>query len=184
VTTGVPEETAQTNLDFLKRYANIDMKPRTGGSVRVDKSLVHSGDGIYIIRLDGLDPVLAFAMGSTTGHVTTALWIDGELYVVESTVKDSYWPVDGIQKTPWDVWLQQVSLLCERCVCVCCWRDSVVTTTAIPPRSYSPNRRTMRTFRWCGRHFRPRTVPNSTKPQLWQSFTRWRAWNTDTRWFM
>jgi hypothetical protein len=35
--------------------------------------------------------MLAWAMGSTNGHVTSALWMDGQLYVVESTVKDSYW---------------------------------------------------------------------------------------------
>jgi hypothetical protein len=51
--------------------------------------------------------MLAYAMGSTTGHVTAALWMGGELFVVESTAKDSYWPVNGIQKTPWDLWLQQ-----------------------------------------------------------------------------
>ena len=72
------------------------MKPRSTVSVRVNKSLVHSGDALYVIRLDGLDPMLAYAMGSTTGHVTTALWIGGELFVVESTAKDSYWPVNGI----------------------------------------------------------------------------------------
>lgn len=108
LTKDVPDFTAKANLDFLKRYAGIDMEPRSTVSVRVNKSLVHSGDGLYIVRLDGLDPMLAFAMGSTTGHVTTALWMGGELYVVESTVKDSYWPVDGIQRTPWDEWLQQV----------------------------------------------------------------------------
>jgi hypothetical protein len=35
--------------------------------------------------------MLAWAMGATNGHVAGALWIDGQLYVVESTIKDSYW---------------------------------------------------------------------------------------------
>jgi len=51
--------------------------------------------------------MLAWAMGSTTGHTTTALWIDGELFVTESTVTDSYWPTNGIQKTPYRTWLKQ-----------------------------------------------------------------------------
>lgn len=68
---------------------------------------IHSGDFFGIIRLDGLDPMLAWAMGSTTGHTTVALWIDGELYVCESTVTDSYWPTNGIQKTPYKTWLKQ-----------------------------------------------------------------------------
>lgn len=66
-----------------------------------------SGDFLGIMRLDGLDPMLAWAMGSHTGHTTIALWIDGELYVCESTMKSKYWPTDGVQKTPWDQWIDQ-----------------------------------------------------------------------------
>jgi hypothetical protein len=39
------------NLDFLKNYAGIDMKPRPTVSVRVNKSLVHSGDALYVTHL-------------------------------------------------------------------------------------------------------------------------------------
>ena len=46
-------------------------------------------------------------MGSTTGHNTMAQWIDGELFVLESTVESIYWPTDGIQKTPYQQWLSQ-----------------------------------------------------------------------------
>eukprot|EP00669_Euglena_mutabilis_P002329 TRINITY_DN12949_c0_g1_i1.p1 TRINITY_DN12949_c0_g1~~TRINITY_DN12949_c0_g1_i1.p1 ORF type:complete len:232 (+),score=64.01 TRINITY_DN12949_c0_g1_i1:1-696(+) len=70
---------------------------------------IHSGDAFGGIRLDGLDPMLAWAMGSSTGHLATALRIeDGSLYVTESTTKDSYWPTDGIQMTPWATWIKQV----------------------------------------------------------------------------
>lgn len=48
-------------------------------------------------------------MGSTTGHTTVAQWIDGELYICESTVDDSYWPTNGIQKTPYETWLKQAA---------------------------------------------------------------------------
>jgi len=57
--------------------------------------------------LDGLDPTLAWGMGSTTGHTVSALWMDGELFITESTVTDSYWPTNGIQKTPYRKWLKQ-----------------------------------------------------------------------------
>ena len=70
---------------------------------------VHSGDLFGVIRLDGLDPMLAWGMGSATGHITSAQWMDGELYIVESTVTDSYWPTDGIQKTPYYTWLKQAA---------------------------------------------------------------------------
>jgi len=33
--------------------------------------------------------------------------MDGELFITESTTKDSYWPVDGIQRTPWATWFAQ-----------------------------------------------------------------------------
>ncbi len=35
-----------------------------------------------------------------------ALWIDGELYICESTAVSSYWPTNGIQKTPYKTWLK------------------------------------------------------------------------------
>jgi len=57
--------------------------------------------------LDGLDPMLAWAMGSTTGHTAITLWVNGELYVCESTVDSNYWPLNGVQKTPWKQWLKQ-----------------------------------------------------------------------------
>ncbi|CAE7848699.1 unnamed protein product [Symbiodinium sp. KB8] len=55
--------------------------------------------------------MLGWAMGSSTGHTTVALWrtVNGtkSLYVCESTALDSYWPTNGIQCTPWAQWLQQ-----------------------------------------------------------------------------
>jgi hypothetical protein len=62
--------------------------------VTIDESTVQSGDFFGIIRLDGLDPMLAWAMGSTTGHTTVAIRdASGELYIAESTVNDVYWYV-------------------------------------------------------------------------------------------
>jgi len=56
--------------------------------------------------LDGIDPMLAWAMGSTTGHTTTALRINGTLYVCESTTLDAYWPTNGVQCTEWTQWVK------------------------------------------------------------------------------
>ena len=33
-----------------------------------------NGDTINIMRLDGLDPMIAWAMGAATGHTAIALW--------------------------------------------------------------------------------------------------------------
>lgn len=57
--------------------------------VELNEKEVYSGDFLGIIRLDGLDPMLAWAMGSTTGHTTIAMWEDNQLYVMESQAKGS-----------------------------------------------------------------------------------------------
>lgn len=108
LTINIPTAVAEANIDFLNKYANKDYPARDPSeSLPPPSHLVHSGDVLYVIRFDGLDPMLAWAMGSTTGHTTTAQWIDGELYICESTVADSYWPTDNIQKTPYETWLKQ-----------------------------------------------------------------------------
>ena len=107
-TMAVSEESALLNIDFMKKYAGFDMPPRDQAlNIVPDESEVKSGDAFYIIRLDGIDPLLAWAMGATNGHVTTAMWIDGELFVCESTIADSYWPTDYVQRTPYRQWIQQ-----------------------------------------------------------------------------
>jgi len=107
-TQGVSDKAAAVNLDFMAKYPQFPMSERDESTnVIPDESEVQSGDFFGIIRLDGLDPMLAWGMGSTTGHTTMALWIDGELYVTESTVNDSYWPTNGVQKTPYRTWVQQ-----------------------------------------------------------------------------
>jgi len=54
-----------------------------------------------------LDPMLAWAMGSHTGHTAITLRVSGQLYVCESTVNSNYWPVNGVQMTPWKQWITQ-----------------------------------------------------------------------------
>ena len=79
----------QRNIDFLNGYTNFTYKRRTPSSSssfadsssyagfevgeNFNTSLIESGDFFGINRLDGLDPMLAWAMGSTTGHTTVAL---------------------------------------------------------------------------------------------------------------
>ena len=100
----VPASCAARNLKFMADYANRNMPARTITQVDLPEEAIQSGDFFGIIRLDGLDPMLAWAMGSTTGHTTIAVRDEAnELYIHESTAKDSYWPVNGIQRTPY-VW--------------------------------------------------------------------------------
>jgi len=83
------------------------MPLRNTTTVTIPESSVQSGDFLGVLRLDGLDPMLAWAMGSHTGHTCICIWIDNQLYVAESTVKSAYWPTDGVQITPWSTWLKQ-----------------------------------------------------------------------------
>jgi hypothetical protein len=60
------------------------------------------------MRLDGLDPMLAWGMGSTTGHTLIAMRDKtGQLVIAESTTNSSYWPTNGIQATPFPIWIKQ-----------------------------------------------------------------------------
>jgi hypothetical protein len=104
----VPKKIEEMTIDFMSKYAHFDYTPRdTALNAIPDESEVQSGDAFYITRLDGSYSMMAWVMGATNGHVATAMWIDGALYVCESTTADAYWPTDGIQKTPYKQWMQQ-----------------------------------------------------------------------------
>jgi hypothetical protein len=75
--------------------------------VNISEDDIHDGDFFGVVRLDGVDTMLAWAMGSTTGHTTIALRIDNVLHICESTTVDAYWPTNGIQCTPWPTWQAQ-----------------------------------------------------------------------------
>ena len=74
---------------------------------------VHSGDTLAVLKLDGLDPLIAWGTGGRTGHTVVAVWdhrtSPAELYVCESTDKSPtgvYWPPPyGVIRTPWERWL-------------------------------------------------------------------------------
>eukprot|EP00658_Telonema_sp_P-2_P021627 TRINITY_DN18619_c0_g1_i1.p1 TRINITY_DN18619_c0_g1~~TRINITY_DN18619_c0_g1_i1.p1 ORF type:complete len:595 (-),score=141.36 TRINITY_DN18619_c0_g1_i1:141-1925(-) len=107
---GVPDAAAKSNLKFLQDYANFSYPPRSDSSASTvlgpDSNVtIASGDLLGIIRLDGLDPLIAWGTGSRLGHTTMALEIRGEMYVVESQAKSNYWPKNFVQRTPLAEWL-------------------------------------------------------------------------------
>jgi len=52
--------------------------------------------------------MIIWGMGGTTGHTAIALnRPQGGLHICESTVKSAYWPVNGVQCTPYETWLPQ-----------------------------------------------------------------------------
>ncbi len=104
---GVRQFEAKDNLAFMKDKMNYTMDPRPDKYVDVS-SQVQSGDLFGVIRLDGLDPLLAYLMGSQTGHTVIAMRDDaGALWILESTTSSTYWPTNGIQQTPFDTWMKQ-----------------------------------------------------------------------------
>jgi len=105
----VSAECAARNQYFIQQYSGFSLDNRTAGLTNLDPSLIHDGDFFGVLRLDGVDPMLAWAMGSTTGHTTLALHINGSLHVCESTTLDAYWPTNGVQCTPWATWVQQTN---------------------------------------------------------------------------
>ena len=100
---------AQMNIDFLRDNAGIIMEPRDSSTpeiLPINQSLIMNGDTFDIMRLDGLDPMIAWAMGSATGHTAIALWRDDQLFICESNAKSPYWPVNGIQCNTYDDWME------------------------------------------------------------------------------
>lgn len=107
-TRGVESYFAKRNVEFLRNYVGASLKPRKDpGGLLLNASDIRSGDFLGVLRLDGLDPMLAWGMGSHTGHTAVAIWEHGQLYVAESTINSSYWPTNGIQRTPYQQWIEQ-----------------------------------------------------------------------------
>mmetsp|Transcript_17737 Transcript_17737/g.26571 ORF Transcript_17737/g.26571 Transcript_17737/m.26571 type:complete len:583 (+) Transcript_17737:136-1884(+) len=105
----IPEPTQEQNVAFMNNMVNINMTRRSTEIVEIDLSLVKPGDFFGVIRLDGLDPMLAWAMGgSHTGHTTLALQSpEGDMEICESTTNSVYWPTNGIQCTKIQTWIEQ-----------------------------------------------------------------------------
>jgi len=101
------------NVKFIEQNMQWHMIERKINQVNVSKSDIRSGDYLGIMRLDGLDPLIMWGIGSHTGHTAVALWFEDDLYICESTDTEGlpaliYWPPPyGIIRTPYDQWIQQ-----------------------------------------------------------------------------
>lgn len=100
----VPEYMEKANVNFLKQTMGWQLQERPIQEVTVDKSMIKSGDFLMVYRLDGLDQLIMYGTGSHVGHATMALWMDDDLYIVES--QDGwYWPKSQIQRNKFDDWI-------------------------------------------------------------------------------
>jgi hypothetical protein len=102
---------SENNRLFLQEKMNITFKERKQPVVTLNKSDIKSGMYLGVTRFDGLDPMIMWGTGGHTGHTAMTMWMDGELYVMESTsdpwpLTCSYWPQpENVMKTQWDKWI-------------------------------------------------------------------------------
>ena len=76
LTQGVGEMFADMNREFLSAFVGIEMEPRVEGVpdiMDIPEEEIKNGDTFDIMRLDGLDPMIAWAMGAATGHTGRAV---------------------------------------------------------------------------------------------------------------
>lgn len=52
----------------------------------IDHKEIHSGDVIVFFEFDGFEQVITYFTGGGAGHTAMALWMDGELYIIEQTL--------------------------------------------------------------------------------------------------
>ena len=99
---------ADLNREFLSAFAGIEMNERDNAPEVLDvpAEMIKNGDTFDIMRLDGLDPMIAWAMGAATGHTAVALWKMDELFICESNALSPYWPVNGVQCNPYLDWIE------------------------------------------------------------------------------
>lgn len=101
----VPKYMEKANVEFLGEALNMEFVTRSQSRIDIDESNIRSGDFLAIYRLDGLDPIVMWGTGGTIGHCVAALWIDEQLYIVES--QDGwYWPKGNIQRNTFKQWMQ------------------------------------------------------------------------------
>ena len=73
---GVSRVFADMNREFLSAFVGIEMEARGEGVpdiLDISEEEINNGDTFNIIRLDGLDPMIAWAMGAATGHTGRSL---------------------------------------------------------------------------------------------------------------
>lgn len=121
------QKSLDATLNFLHSYVERSPRmqpltvPRPIGSKVINvlnESYVQSGDALLVLRYDGQGPVIGWHAGFSAGHTTVAVRdpdcvaAGGQdcLAIYESNAKSAFWPVEGVQKTPFKLWMQQAEL--------------------------------------------------------------------------
>lgn len=101
----IPAYQELANVDWIKNNLKYEFIRRDIEDNVIDESYIGSGDFFGAIRLDGMSPMIMYGTGAHLSHCITSLWIEGELYMIESQGGE-YWPVQAIQRTPYRTWVQ------------------------------------------------------------------------------
>jgi hypothetical protein len=101
----------EANADFFQyKHITPPLKPWNGTQpLTPTRDLIPSGSYLAILRLDGLDPMVAYGTGGVTGHSAVAVWEGDQLYITESTAANPfgkvYWPPPyGIIRHKFEDW--------------------------------------------------------------------------------
>lgn len=70
--TDIPEYYKEQNRVFMRDYIGIPQIQRKIKRVDIPVEMIKPGDTFHIIREDGLGPMIAWAMGSATSHMSVA----------------------------------------------------------------------------------------------------------------
>ena len=102
------------NINFLKTQMGLLLEKSSKTNISFNVSSLSEGDIILITRYDGLDPMIMYGSGSSSGHTAMVLLVNNTLSIVESTDKNpfgkSYWPPPyGIIHTPIERWFTQAN---------------------------------------------------------------------------
>lgn len=120
----MPPDILSANLHFVRDYVEFSprMQPKSpdrtpNASVApLIEHTIQSGDAIAVTTLNGLDPPLSWADGTTASHTAVAMRMPdtNELYIFETTPSSlgpGDWPTDGVQRTPFAQWVKQATKL-------------------------------------------------------------------------
>ncbi|KAL0220199.1 hypothetical protein RCL1_000054 [Eukaryota sp. TZLM3-RCL] len=110
----IGKTTVKENIKMFKEKLGVDLKPRKPCALP-DKSIFRSGDVIIQTSPTGLSTMICYGTNSPVGHIAMMLWMNGELYVVESQDDAAFSDVPpsptvrrGISATKYEDWIKML----------------------------------------------------------------------------
>ena len=107
----IPDYMINANLEFLEQNMNLKLDKRSIKKVENIEDYIESGDMLGLMRPDGTSTLIMYMTGGRTSHTAMALWMEEsgtrKLYVVESQY-GQFTPSDGVQKTPFSLWIKNM----------------------------------------------------------------------------